>query len=206
VARLRREAGIETRRRRRFRIVTEHRLNPLAAPDLIERRFRASEPDRAWVGDMTFVRTRQGWLYLTTLLDLYSRRIVGWAMGERPDETLVLNALEMALQSRRPKPGLIHHTDQGMIYRGTRYRKILQSLGARSSMGTKGSAYDNAVAESFFSSLKNELVHHCRFDTRDAARAAIFSYIELFYNRKRLHQTLGYRTPVEFEQQYDGDA
>ena len=149
---------------------------------------------------MTFVRTREGWLYVTTLLDLFSRRIVGWAMGARPDEALTLSALEMAIASRRPPPGLIHHTDQGVIYRAQRYRRRLQTAGMRPSMGGRGSAYDNAVAESFFSTLKNELIHECDFETRDAARAAIFSYIELFYNRRRLHQTLGYRTPQQFEQ------
>lgn len=206
VARIRREARIEAKRKRRFRIITEHHHTAPAAPDLIERRFLVDQPDRAWVGDMTFIRTRQGWLYLAMLLDLYSRRVVGWAMGERPEEALPLNALEMAIAQRRPAPGLIHHTDQGVIYRARRYRQRLASTGMRPSMGAKGSAYDNAVAESFFSNLKNELIHHCRFDTREAARAAIFSYIELFYNRRRLHQTLGYRTPVEFEQSYESGA
>lgn len=140
---------------------------------------------------------------MSTLPDFYSRKVVGWATGDRPEEALVLNALEMAIQSRRSAPGLIH-TDQGMIYRSTRYR--MRALGIRPSMGAKGSAYDNAVAESFFSSIKNELVHHCVFYTREAARAAIFSYIEQFYNRKLLHQTLGYRTPVEFEHDYEGGA
>ena len=131
---------------------------------------------------------------------------MGWAMGERPEEALLLDALEMAIAQRRPAPGLIHHTDQGVIYRAKRYRQRLASMSMRASMGAKGTAYDNAVAESFFSNLKNELVHHCRFETREAARTAIVSYIELFYNRKRLHQTLGYRTPLEFEQNYDGGA
>lgn len=202
VARLRAAAGIEARRKRRFRIMSEHHKTAAAAPDLLEQRFLASAPDRTWVGDMTFIRTRQGWLYLAMLLDLYSRRVVGWAMGERPDEALTLAALEMAIESRRPLPGLIHHTDQGVIYRGRRYSTRLQDLGMRPSTGTKGSAYDNAVAESFFSNLKNELVHHRVFDTRDAARAALFDYIELFYNRRRLHQSLGYRTPSQCEQDY----
>lgn len=203
VARLRRQAGFEAKRKRRFRIITEHHHTAAAAPDLIERCFFADRPDRAWVGDMTFIRTRQGWLYLAMLLDLYSRRVVGWAMGERPDEALPLNALEMAIAQRCPAPGLIHHTDQGVIYRANRYRERLESVGMRPSMGAKGSAYDNAVAESFFSNLKNELVHHCVFEDRSSARAAIFSYIELFYNRKRLHQSLGYKTPEQFEQRYE---
>ena len=202
VARLRQQVGIEAKRKRRFRIITEYQHTPAPAADLIARCFSVDQPDRAWVGDMTFIRTRQGWLYLAMLLDLYSRRVVGWAMGERPDEALPLNALEMAIAQRCPAPGLIHHTDQGVIYRSRRYRQRLESMGMRPSMGAKGSAYDNAVAESFFSNLKNELVHHCVFDNRDNARAAIFAYIELFYNRKRMHQSLGYRTPEQFEKHF----
>lgn len=199
VARLRRQAGIEARRKRRFRVITEHHSVPPAVPDLVAQRFAVAVPDTVWVGDMTFVRTRAGWLHLAVLLDLFSRRVVGWAMHERPVEALVLAALEMALTQRRPPHGLIHHTDQGMLYRAGEYRQCLTRHRLRQSMGAKGSAYDNAVAESFFSSLKNELVHHRDFTTREHARAAIFDYIEVFYNRSRIHQTLGYRTPVEFE-------
>lgn len=206
VARLRNEAGIEARRKRRFRVMVEHQHTAAPAPDLLRQCFEAAHPDRTWVGDMTFIRTRQGWLYLAMLLDLYSRRVVGWAMGERPDEALTLGALDMAIESRRPSPGLIHHTDQGVIYRGRRYRARLQALQMRPSMGSKGRAYDNAVAESFFSNLKNELVHHRVFDTREAARVALFEYIELFYNRRRLHQSLDYRTPLQCEQDYDRGA
>ena len=199
IARLRRDNGIEARRKRRFRRIIEHHHTAPPAPDLIERHFHTDSPDRAWVGDMTFIRTRQGWLYLTMLLDLYSRKVVGWAMGERADEQLTLNALEMAITQRQPPPGLIHHTDQGVIYRSRRYRERMAALQMHPSMGAKGSAHDNAVAESFFSNLKNELVHHVVFATRDAARMAIFDYIELFYNRRRLHQTLGYLSPMQFE-------
>ena len=149
---------------------------------------------------MTFVRTRAGWLYLAILLDLYSRRIVGWATGDRPNEALTLGALNMALEHRAPKPGLIHHTDQDGIYRSQGYRDRMASVGILPSMGAKGSAYDNAVAESFFSNLKNEPIHHADFSSRESARAAIFSYIELFYNRRRIHQTLGYVGPVAFEE------
>lgn len=200
VARLRRGAGIETKRTRRFRVTAAHYHTADAAPDLIERRFMAQTPDQAWVGDMTFIRTREGWLHLAVLLDLFSRRIVGWAMGERPDEALALGALKMAIEQRRPRPGLTHHTDRGILYRARRYCEVLAHYNVRSSMGAKGSALDNAVAESFFSTLKNELIHHCDFKSREIAKAAIFEFIELFYNRKRLHQTLGYRTPMEFEE------
>lgn len=202
VARLRRVHGIEANRKRRFRIITEHHQTPVSAPDRLNRTFTAAAPDRAWVGDMTFVRTRQGWLNLAVLLDLYSRRVVGWAMGSQPNQTLALGALEMALAHRQPAAGLVHHTDRGATYSATAYRERLDHAGLLPSMSGRKSAYDNAVAESFFSNLKNELVHHCDFPTREHARAAIFDYIELYYNRKRLHQTLGYRTPEEVEREW----
>ena len=204
VARLRRQAGIEARRKRRFRRSTEHHHTTPPAPDLVNRVFRAGAPNRTWVGDMIFVRTREGWLYLAVLLDLFSRRVIGWSMGTQPNQALASSALEMALQQRRPSPGLVHHTDQGAVYAARAYRDRLEAAHALPSMGGKKSAYDNAVAESFFSNLKNELVHHCDFRQRDHARAAIFDYIELYYNRKRLHQTLGYRTPEEVEREWRG--
>jgi transposase InsO family protein len=151
---------------------------------------------------MTFVRTREGWLNLAVLVDLYSRKVVGWAMGPQPNQALALGALDMALAHRRPRAGLVHHTDRGATYSASAYRERLQQAGFLPSMSGRKSAYDNAVAESFFSNLKNELVHHCNFPTRDHARVAIFDYIELYYNRKRLHQTLGYRTPEEVEREW----
>ena len=198
-ARLRRQAGLEAKRKRRFRITVEHRHTPEAAPDLLERKFTASEPDRVWVGDMTFIRTRQGWLHLTMRLDLFSRRVVGWAMSERHDGALYERALNMAIGQRRPAPGLIHHTDRGTMYSTKAYRELIHGMGMRQSMNGRKSAYDNAVAESFFSNLKNELVHHCQFATRELAMASIFEYIELFYNRQRIHQSLGYVAPAQFE-------
>jgi putative transposase len=199
IARLRREAGLATRRRRRFRITVEHRHTVPPAPDLLQRQFEQAKPNQAWVGDMTFIRTRAGWLHLAILLDLYSRRVVGWGMGARPTEQVALDALNMALRQRCPAPGLIHHTDQGVLYRSTHYRARLADHRVLPSMGSKGNPHDNAVSESFFSSLKNELVHHCDFKTHQEARSAIFQYIETFYNPRRLHQSLGYRTPVAFE-------
>jgi transposase InsO family protein len=199
VASLRRKAGIEAKRKRRFRIAALHYHTQPASPDLIQRCFRAEAPDRSWAGDMTFIRTREGWLHLAVLLDLFSRRVIGWAMGRRQDEALAAHALKMAVAQRRPCLGLIHHTDQSVLYRARSYRETLHQYGMRPSMGARGSALDNAVVESFFSNLKNELVHHCDFATRNEARTAIFSYIELFYNRRRLHQTLDYRTPIEVE-------
>jgi transposase InsO family protein len=205
VARLRKVHGIEAKRKRRFRVITEHHHTARAAPDRLARVFTAPAPNRTWVGDMTFIRTRQGWLHLAVLLDLYSRRVVGWAMGSQPNQALALNALDMALAHRRPARELIHHTDRGATYSATVYRERLNDAGLLPSMSGRKSAYDNAVAESFFSNLKNELVHHCDFLTRDAARGAIFDYIECYYNRKRLHQSLGYRTPEEVEREWRGN-
>lgn len=203
VGRLRREAGIEARRSRRFRSTVKHRFTAPAAPDLVNRQFRADRPDQIWVGDMTFVRTREGWLHLAILLDLCTERAVGWAMGNRPEESVPLGALEMALERRRPPPGLIHHTDRGGLYRARGYGELVRSAGMRASMNGTHRPHDNAVAESFFSTLKNELVHHSDFQTRAEGRSAIFSYIEAFYNRRRLHQSLGYRTPLEAEQAFN---
>jgi len=200
VARLRRQAKIEARRKRRFRVMVEHHFTAPAAPNLVQRQFHVRKPDRVWVGDMTFIRTRAGFLHLAVLLDLYSRRVVGWAMGERPNLPLAANALDMALLARLPQEGLVHHTDQGPLYSAHAYREQLSKHGLLPSMSAKGNAYDNAVAESFFSNLKNELVHHCDFVTREQARSAIFDYIEIFYNRQRRHQTLGYVSPMQFEQ------
>jgi putative transposase len=203
VARLRSQAGIEAKRKQRFRVSVEHHKSYQAAPDLLDRKFEASAPDQVWVGDMTFVRTRQGWLHLAMLLDVYSRRVVGWAMGDSPNSALHEAALAMALHHRRPPPGLIHHTDRGMMYRTAAYRALIEAAGLRQSMSGRKSAYDNAMAESFFSNLKNEMIHHNDFATREQAKAAIFDYIELFYNRQRMHQSLGYRSPVQFEAMYN---
>jgi putative transposase len=204
VARLRKADGIEARRKRRFRVMTEHHQTPAPAPDLLNRHFITHAPDRVWVGDMTFIRTRQGWLHLAVLLDLFSRRVVGWSMAPQPRQTLTTDALTMALARRKPPQGLIHHTDRGAQYSATDYREALRAAGIQPSMNGRKSAYDNAVAESFFSNLKNELVHHHDFATRDEARSAIFDYIECFYNRQRIHQTLGYRTPDQAEREWEG--
>lgn len=201
VARLRKQAGIEARRKRRFRVIVEHHHTAPAAPNLVQRQFNAACPNQIWVGDGTFIRTRQGFLHLAVLLDLYSRRVVGWGMGDRPNLAHVMSALDMALMHRQPGQGLIHHTDRGVLYAARAYTEKLLDYSMRPSMSRRGNCYDNAVAESFFSTLKNELVHYCDFRTRDEARAAIFEYIEIFYNRQRRHQTLGYLSPVQFEQQ-----
>ena len=199
IARLRREAGIEARRKRRFRITTQSRVGVLAAKNRLKQRFKATAMNRIWVGDITFVPTAEGWLYLAVLIEMYSRRVVGWAMSERIDQQLVLDALNMALLQRRVKPGLIHHTDQGRQYSSAAYQAVLEHHGMKASMSRRGNCYDNAVAESFFSSLKNELIHHSSFRTRDEARTAIFEYIEVFYNRQRRHQSLDFMSPVDYE-------
>lgn len=204
VARLRKQADIEAQRKRRFRLTVEHHHTPKAVPDLLQRQFHAAAPNRAWVGDMTFIRTRQGWLHLVVLLDLYSRKVVGWAMGDRATTALHQAALSMAITQRRPSSGLVHHTDRGAAYSAPSYREQMAQAGMRASMNGRKTAYDNAVAESFFSNLKNEWVHHHDFKTREEAKLAIFDYIECFYNRNRIHQAMGYRTPDEVERLYYG--
>ena len=199
VARLRKLAGLEARRVRRFRVSVEHHQLPPPAPNLLRQRFVTIAPDTVWVGDFTAVLTRAGWLYVAVLLDLYSRRVIGWAMSAKPDQHLTLDALTMAVRQRRIQPGLIHHSDQGAQYSSLAYRQRLATLGMAPSMSRKGNCYDNAVAESFFSTLKNELIHHRRYHTRDEASQDIFAFIEGFYNRQRLHQSLGYLSPLEFE-------
>lgn len=201
VARLRQRHGIQAKRLRRFRSGYAARNSEPAAPNLLNRDFVASAPNRVWAGDITFIATREGWLHLAVLLDLYSRRVVGWSMGATMNRALVIDALTMAIEHRRPAPGLIHHTDQGVLYATSAYRAILTQHGMIASMSRKGDCYDNAVVESFFSNLKNELTWHCRYQNRDEARAAIFDYIEVFYNRQRLHQTLDYVSPVRYEEQ-----
>lgn len=200
VARLRQAHGIQAKRLRRFRSAYAPRNSEPAPANLLNRQFTAPAPDRVWAGDITFIPTREGWLYLAVLLDLYSRRVVGWAMSATMNRALVIDALTMAIEHRRPRHGLIHHTDQGVLYATSAYRAVLKQHGLIPSMSRKGDCYDNAVVESFFSNLKNELTWHCRFQTRDAARAAIFEYIEVFYNRQRLHQTLDYVSPVRYEE------
>lgn len=198
VARLRKSDGIEARRKRRFRLRARYQQTT-AAPNLVAQRFDAGQRDRVWVGDTTVIHTRAGILYVAVLLDLYARRVVGWACAARQDLQLVLDALGMALRQRRPAGGLIHHTDQGSVYTARPYQEALRLNGLQVSMSGKGAPHDNAVAESFFSTLKNELVHHCVFATRESAHQALSDYIELFYNRRRRHQALGYVSPVDFE-------
>jgi putative transposase len=200
VVRLRQRAGIVARRRRRFirTVQVRHQESP-RLPNRLNQQFTVSAKNRVWAGDLTFVPTRTGWLTVAVLLDLYSRRVVDWAMSPRQTLSVVVEAWWMAWQRRRPTSGLIHHSDQGNQYRATLYQTLLARRGVIASMSRKGNCYDNAPVESFFSSLKNELVHHRQFQNQAEARYAIAEYIEVFYNRQRLHQALGYRSPEEFE-------
>lgn len=202
VARLRREADNEAKRKARFRVTVVPHKMPLAAPDLLQRKFNPPVPNQVWVGDMRFIRTREGWLHLAVLLDLYSRKVIGWAFGAKADSQLHQSALNMAITIRQPPAGLIHHTDRASVYGTPAYRQLLSQRGLLQSMNGKKTAYDNVVAESFFSNLKNEWVHYHDFKTREEASLAIFDYIECFYNTRRMHQSLGYLTPVEMEKRY----
>lgn len=172
---------------------------PCVAPNRLARQFAVAEPDRVWVADLTYIPTRQGWLYLASLMDLYSRKIVGWAMGSEPDAALTGRALEMALSNRQPAPGLMVHSDQGTQYTAQAYQAILAEQQLVASMSRVGNCWDNAPKESFFATLKNELVDEAPFETHEEARSAVFWYIEAYYNRKRLHSSLGYLTPEEYE-------
>ena len=194
-------AGIVPRTIRKFRKTTDSRKSYAPAPNILARQFQASQPNRKWVSDVTFIGTREGWLYLAVVLDLYSRRVVGWSMGERLTTELAQQAMRHAIGQRLPDKGLIAHSDRGMEYYAGAYQRLLKAHGMRCSMSGKGDCHDNAVAESFFHTLKVEQVHHDDYHTRDEARAALFDYIELFYNRQRKHSYINYQSPVEFEEQ-----
>jgi transposase InsO family protein len=199
IARLMRVQGLRARPRRRYRTTTDARHGLPVAPNLLARRFAVAQPNTAWVTDMTYIWTPQGWLYLAVIIDLFSRRVVGWSMSDRIDRQLALDALRMALAQRRPPRGLIHHSDRGSQYASADYQQVLAAYGIRASMSRRGDCWDNAVAESFFASLKLELVYQVQWPSRAAARTAIFEYLELFYNRRRRHSSLGYLSPAEFE-------
>jgi len=199
VARLMGQQRLAARKRRRFVQTTDSRHAQPVAPNLLERNFSPGQPNCTWATDITYVWTRQGWLYLAVVMDLFSRMIVGWAMSEHIDRHLVLNALDMALKGRQPAQGLLHHSDRGSQYASADYQQALAARGIQCSMSRKGNCWDNAVAESFFSSLKMELVHGADFATHEQARTALFEYIEVFYNRQRRHSSLGYVSPVDFE-------
>lgn len=199
VARIMRENGLRARPRRRFRRTTESGHKLPVAPNLLERHFTSSAPNEAWVGDITYIWTAEGWAYLAVLLDLYSRRVVGWALRKTLTRDLAVSTLTHALARRRPPPGLVHHTDRGCQYASGEYRRLLTKHGAACSMSAAGDCWDNAVAESFFATLKKELVHGCAFETRSEAYDIISDYIENYYNAKRRHSAAGNLSPINFE-------
>jgi len=199
IARLMRAAGIRAKTVKKWRATTQshHRL-PVAANQL-NRQFTIEQPNQVWAGDISYVWTTEGWLYLAVVLDLYSRAVIGWAMGPRLTGGLTQQALTMAIHHRAPKAGLLHHSDRGSQYAATAYQQLLTTHGMTGSMSRRGNCWDNACVESFFGTLKRELISHRRYRTRDEATQDIFEYIEVFYNRLRRHSTLGYASPAEFE-------
>ena len=203
IARLMRQAGLSHRQRRRFKPVslTDSNHDLPVAPNLLAHRLPTLQPDAVWVADITYIPTGEGWLYLAGVLDRCTRRCLGWAMEDTLATTLPLAALDMALQHRRPLAGLVHHSDRGRQYASAAYRQRLAQAGVIPSMSRKGNCYDNALMESFWSTLKRGLIHPQVFATRAQARATIFEWIEVFYNRTRLHSALGYKSPVDFETQ-----
>lgn len=209
VERLMKLGGITVRTRRRYKVTTnsKHRL-PVAA-NLVERNFSAAvigRSDRYWAGDITYISTREGWLYLAVILDLFSRRVVGWSMRSEMTAQLVIDAFSMAVSRRRPPRGLIAHSDRGSQYASRAFQRVLAQHGAICSMSRKGDCWDNAVVESFNATIKTELIHRHEWDTRMAARSAVYEYIETWYNSSRLHSTLGYLSPITFEQQHQSSA
>lgn len=202
VARLMQEAEIKSKLERKFVVTTDSRNTREPAPDLLQRTFTVSRQDKAWVSDTTFIPTREGWLFLAVILDLFSRQVIGWAMSNKNDAQLVQDALTMAIWRRGKVKDVIVHSDQGTTYASGDYQWQLKANNLHCSMSRKGECLDNAVAESFFGSLKNELVYHEDYRTKADARQSIFEYIEVFYNRKRRHAFLNYMTPVEYEEKY----
>ena len=200
VARLMRKAALRGCMRGRKKRTTCRDKHAIGAPDLVKRDFAASAPDKLWTADITYIGTREGFVYLAFILDVYSRKVVGWSMASHLRTELVVDALEMALWRRKPNAGLIHHTDRGAQYTALSFGKRLEEVGIVPSMGRAGSALDNAISESFVASLKTELLHRHRFISRESARMAVFDYIEGFYNRARRHSSLGYLSPSDYEQ------
>lgn len=201
VAAVMRQAGIRAKTARKFKHTTDSNHKRPVAENRLDRQFTATEPDESWVADLTYIPTREGWLYLAVVEDLYSRKVVGWSMDATMESRLVVDALEMAVKSRLPEEGLVAHSDRGSQYASEHYQRLLAQHGIECSMSGVGQCWDNAPMESFFATLKKELVHDEDYQTREQARASIFEYIEVFYNRQRRHSTLGYESPERYEQQ-----
>jgi putative transposase len=199
VYRIMRKYGIYSVTKRKFKVTTKHNGKGMYAENLLKGRFEAEGPNKIWTSDITYIRTSEGWLYLAVVLDIYTRRIVGWAISERITAKIVTDALAMAIKHQNPPEGLIFHSDRGSQYSSKTVRDLLKAQGFRQSMSSTGNCYDNAITESFFSTLKKELVYLGKFETRSEARTEIFEFIEIYYNRKRQHSSLGYLSPYEFE-------
>ncbi len=193
-------AGVSVKPQKKFKATTDSRHDLPVSPNLLDREFDVAEPDRVWVSDITYVWTREGWLYLAVILDLFHRQVVGWSMSRRIDKKLVMDALRMGLWHRRPSPGLIFHSDRGSQYCSHDFQQLLKTNGLISSMSRKGDCWDNAVAESFFGSLKTERIFFTNYKTRDEARRDVVDYIEMFYNCRRRHSYLGYLSPMKYEE------
>lgn len=202
IRRLRRKLGLRCKQKRRFKATTNSKHDLPVAPNLLNQDFSVTAPNQAWCGDITYIATDEGWLYLAGLKDLYSGEIVGYAMSERMTKNLVMQALFRAVATRRPPAGLIHHSDRGSQYCALAYQALIGQFDMRASMSRRGNCYDNAPIESFWGTLKNELVYHQRFATREQARLAISEYIEIFYNRQRTQARLNYQSPVAFTQRF----
>jgi transposase InsO family protein len=201
IGKIMKKLGLVCKNKKRFRVrTTNSNHNFSIAPNRLNQDFYAFLPNQKYVGDITYIPTKQGWLYLAVVIDLFSRKVVGWSMDDNMKTSLVNDALIMAIQRRKPEPGLIWHTDRGSQYASDSHKALLKEFGIIQSMSAKGNCYDNAVSESFFHTLKTELIYHTTFETKAQARMTIFSFIEIWYNRKRLHFYLDYMSPVEFEQ------
>jgi transposase InsO family protein len=203
IARLRRELGLHCRQKRKFKTTTNSNHSLPVADNLLNQTFTPSAPNQVWVTDITYIPTGEGWLYLAGVKDVFTCEIVGYSMAERMTQELTGQALFRATQQKRPPAGLIHHSDRGSQYCSHDYRRLLEQFGMKASMSRRGNCYDNAPMESLWGSLKNELVHHCRYATRAEAEASIREYIEIFYNRQRRHSRLGYLSPAVFEQNFN---
>ena len=199
VGKLMKQESLHCKTKRKFRVTTDSKHNLPIAPNRLQRDFTACQPDQKYVGDITYIWTDEGWMYLAVVIDLFSRRVVGWSMDEHMKTELVNDALMMAIWARKPQEGLLWHTDRGSQYASENHRKLLADYGIIQSMSRKGTCWDNAVSESFFHTFKTELTHHLKFTSREEAKKTIFEYIEVFYNRKRLHSANDYMAPAAFE-------